>query len=419
MVGAALHVVVAALFAVCLRLVGAGSVVSHQTLSSPEFIGMLSQPPLHNDTAKTSPKGVVAKGNDAEEVALQPETSTGGPHVPLYAYPSVFALVTFSIAVIYGKRGIATVMSVMVYLAALSTMKLSVKWVFVKYTFGFPRFVTCFHFLCSGLVCLAMQLWRRSQHGAAPMTVPTTSEFIFMVMPIAVADASVSIGADNMALRLSSVAFAEILGSTTCIFTAVVVILMGLPFNKWLFFPIIAVAVGCTTSSVGELHASVPGMVLIAVANAFRALKASLQQKLMTGKMQERFDPCTLLMWFSVPATILACTTSLVFEGAAPIRQMSALDSRTFRGLCIAIGVSCVNAVVLNLSQLFVTKSLGAVGGQLVGQAKAVLTVLGGVALFGDRVTVIELLGFAEVLGGVYAYSAMEGKAREAFETNE
>jgi len=44
-----------------------------------------------------------------------------------------------------------------------------------------------------------------------------------------------------------------------------------------------------------------------------------------------------------------------------------------------------------------------------VGQFKAVLTVLGGMALFGDRVTTVEIVGFAEVLLGVYAFSVIDG----------
>jgi len=400
---------VAALLAIHCRPLEAASALLRQSLDAP---GTTLAPSLVDGASKTIQRPLL-ESSDVEKFTSSNDID--GPHVPVYAYPSALALITCIIVFIYGSRGVTVVMSVMFYLMALSSMKLSVKWVFVKYAFGFPRFVTCCHFICSGLVCLAVHLWLRSQRGSAQIVVPTAAEFFFQVCPIAVASA-VSIGADNMALGLASVAFSEILGSTTCIFTSITVVLMGLPFNKWLILPTIAVAMGCAISTAGEIHASVPGILLVFLSNAFRAIKASLQQKLMTEETKERFDPCSLLMWVSVPSALLMFTSSIVFDGTAPIRQMAVLDPATLRGLLVAIGVSCANAAALNLAQLFVTKSLGAVGAQLVGQAKAVLTVLGGVALFGEQVTPTEVVGFAEVLFGVYAFSAMDDRARAARE---
>lgn len=144
-----------------------------------------------------------------------------------------------------------------------------------------------------------------------------------------------------------------------------------------------------------------------------RGAQATLQQKLMTGESKDKFDPCTLLMWVSVPSIVVMLGGSLASEGLAPYRQMAAMDGAALKSLWVAIGLSCVNAVILNLAQLFVTKDLGAVGGQLVSQAKTVLTVLGSMALFGESVTKLELVGFVEVLFGVYAFSAMETRLKE------
>merc|ERR1719326_741527 len=77
-------------------------------------------------------------------------------------------------------------------------------------------------------------------------------------------------------------------------------------------------------------------------------------------------------------------------------------------GLLIALLGSCVIACTLNISALFVIKQLGAVGMQMVSQMKAMLVVIGGIAVLGETFTVIQWAGFATVLCGVYWYSHMQ-----------
>mmetsp|Transcript_65119 Transcript_65119/g.187380 ORF Transcript_65119/g.187380 Transcript_65119/m.187380 type:complete len:406 (-) Transcript_65119:159-1376(-) len=334
-----------------------------------------------------------------------------GVQAPFLLYPLTFGLITCVIVVIFGGRGWKVVASVMVYLMSLSTMKLTVKWVFVEYAFRFPKFVTMLHFICGSLICVAVLLKARSQQGT-PIRVPTVSEFLCMIVPIAMT-ASCSIACDNMALGFSSVAFTEIVGSTTSLFTVALVVMLGMPFEIWLVVPTMAVVMGCAVSTVGEINFSALGLILCLAANAFRSTKVALQQKLMTGGTKEKFDPCTLLMWVSLPSVGIMLLASLATEGLAPYRQMASMDTPTLRGLWMTLGVSCGNAVLLNLAQLVVTKDLGAVGSTLVSQAKTVLTVLGGMVVFGESVTPLELVGFLEVLAGVYAYSVMEMRSKQ------
>merc|ERR1719384_2951221 len=109
-------------------------------------------------------------------------------------------------------------------------------------------------------------------------------------------------------------------------------------------------------------------------ANVFRSMKVTLQQKLLTGEAKEKFDPTTLLFWVSFPSVTAMMCGSVVSEGAKP----------------------------------YVTKHLGAVGGQLVSQAKMVLTVLGGMVLFGEKFSQLETFGFALALVGVYTFTRMD-----------
>merc|ERR1719499_2468803 len=104
---------------------------------------------------------------------------------------------------------------------------------------------------------------------------------------------------------------------------------------------------------------------------------------------------------------------SLASEGLLPYRVLADREGPAMQSLVLSILMSCVNATVLNLSQLFVTKDLGAVGGQLVAQAKMILTVLGGMVLFGETFSQLELAGFVIALVGVYSFSRLDQAFKE------
>jgi len=97
---------------------------------------------------------------------------------------------------------------------------------------------------------------------------------------------------------------------------------------------------------------------------------------------------------------------SAMSEGVFPYRQFK--HEAHWRGLLVALSISCVNAAILNFSQCLVVKHLGAVGASLVAQTKSVLTVMGGMALYNEQLTSCQHLGFALVMVGVYAYTRME-----------
>jgi len=291
---------------------------------------------------------------------------------------------------------------ILVYLFSNSMMKLTMKWVFEIHKFKFPFYVTSLHFAAGTLASLVVLFLRQK-----PFPVATRQEFVFMAVPIAVTIV-LCVGAGNLSLVLCSAAFTEVIGSTTCLITVVCVILSGLPFNRSQIFPACLVMLGCAVSVSGEMKFSPVGMIMCFVANIARSLKVTLQQKMMTGELKEKFDTVTLLFWTCLPATVIMAVCSLASEGLQPWHhaQATMLDKPpVFLHLCIAVFSSCVNATILNMSQLWVTKDLGAVGSQIVVQSKTILTVLGGVALFGESVTWLEALGFFTVLVGVFMFS--------------
>merc|ERR1719343_1726021 len=107
--------------------------------------------------------------------------------------PIAATFVCSIIIFLYGPSGTNVVVSVLIYLFSLATMKLSVKFVFQTHAFPFPKFVSAMHFMSGGLVTFLI-LKRRG----VPIPVPTLYEFALMICPVAFA-LSLSIGLNNMA----------------------------------------------------------------------------------------------------------------------------------------------------------------------------------------------------------------------------
>lgn len=339
--------------------------------------------------------------------AAEPARSKEWPATVVLAYPLAMMCVACMISVIYWPRGLAVVFMILAYVFALSTMKLCVKYVFTTKGFAFPKFLTAVHFVASSVFGFAVLHFRSRAKGGKEIVVPSFREATLTIFPIALSFA-VSIGATNMALGFCSVAFSEIVGSTQPIYTVAVLLALGVEFDARLLLPVLVVVFGCGLSVTGAAEFSTVGFALVGVGNLARAVKGAGQQVLMTGETRERFEPLTLLAWMCLAASAVMLLFSGLTEGAAPYHKLG--DNS---GTLVAIAVSAVNACALNLTSLHVLRELGAVGIILVGQTKAVLTVLGGVVLFGEEVSEIQCIGFAVVLLGTFAYSNMESSLKQ------
>jgi len=316
------------------------------------------------------------------------------------AYLTSAVLVASVIVFIYGNRGVPVIFGILMYLGANATIKLAVKWVFLTNRFTFPLFLTAMHF-ASGTLASGVWLCSRTCRGTAPFPWPDNHEFFHMLLPISLS-VVVSIGAGNEALSFASAAFTEVISATGCLVTVAMVMLMGMPFKHHLLLPTAMVTIGCAVSVAGEMNFSLVALLFCFLANVARSTKVALQQNLMTGESRSKYGPVPLLFWTCLPSSFVMLLTSMAVEGRGPYSHMRHAKWQVF---LIPVLASCIVATVLNMSQIIVTKDLGAVGSQLVAQAKTVLTVLGSVAVFGEHVTWVETIGFASVLLGVLLYS--------------
>jgi len=317
------------------------------------------------------------------------------------------------VVVMYWYRGVFTILRVLVYLGALSTMTLTIKSILANYGYNYPKIISFSHFAACGVACFGIMAFRHIKHGA-PFPVPTLKEQITGIFPVAVGFA-LGIGFNNMALSYAGAGFVEMVGSSTLLCVVVLTLLMGKPFNAMLGWPLLVVGIGVCMCATGELKFSTLGIFFAFGANFMRALKGVLQQHLLCAaedSTRTKLDPHELLAWMSLPSMAIMLGWSLVADGAAPFVDL--VNNDNLLGLLFAMLISCSNAVILNLSNLFLTKDLGALGVNVTGQLKGILIILGSVAIMGERISMVQLLGYITIVVGAAGYNVIEKAETDA-----
>lgn len=335
--------------------------------------------------------------------------SDGDTQQLLMAYCVALIFMVACVSAMFYPLGPAVVCQVVLYVSCLAFVKIALKIVY-EYGFNYPKFITSVHLAVSSSAAFTVLIYRRISTGKEINT-PTKDELFFGIIPIA-STFGFSIASENSALVFVSAAFSEVVASTNPVMSFSLTWVLGMGANMSLIPPIMVVVAGCVISVEGEMYFSSIGLILLFLSVFFRGLKAVMQQKLMTGETKEKFDPVTLMAWTCMFACLLVFGYSVASEGAAPINALIAAPDLT--GLVGAILISAVIACTLNISALFVIKQLGAVGMQMVSQMKALLVVIGGMALLGESFTNMQKLGFAVVLSGVYWYSRVQRAATAA-----
>merc|ERR1719335_495904 len=110
-------------------------------------------------------------------------------------------------------------------------------------------------------------------------------------------------------------------------------------------------------------------------------------------------DPIEVAVWTSLTCLALMSVWSASTEGLAPFKEIASFP------VFLAVLYTCVGASILNIAALFVLRELGPVAQQVVGQLKGILSILGSVALFGETVTLQQIIGYTALVCGIMWYN--------------
>jgi len=334
------------------------------------------------------------------------------------------------------------VCAVVVFWLVASSITIYNKWVFSDRHFGFhfPISLILITFSCEGGIAAALRFWARRRRrllllaaassGAAAAAAPkreglsflpsepaelSRAEFLALGLPLEFATA-VEVGGSNMSLLTLSVSYHTMVKATQPMWVLIFSVLAGLQQPSPPVFAMVGViSCGLALSSFGEMQFDTGGFLYVLVAAMAGGVRWTLSQLLLTkegldAEGQQRpggkhtMHPVDLL-FVTTPSTIVslmpvwfALEQRRVFayfaaEGAPPVT------------LVLALAVFCgAMAFVLICSQLYLIQLTSSVTFAVCATAKELLLVAAGMLIFGDRLTTLNVIGFALAVTGVVAF---------------
>lgn len=316
------------------------------------------------------------------------------------AYIVTMISVATLLGFVYSDRGFSTCLSIVLYVLALSTMSILVKNVFA-HGFEFPQFTTACHFLTTATVGCLISLYRNGS-----VVVPNSKTLLYGIMPVAMCVA-LSIGMANMGLVYCSAHFYEMFSNLACLVTAGVGVAMGRPIHSKLYMPLLIITGSLLIVSFGEISFSAFAVVCLFFGVLFRAMKAQLQSLLLSPDSgMQQLAPLDLVTWSCLSSFVVMAAWSIVSEGSAPVFAIQK------HGAALAVVMSTVPAVVLNISALYVLKELGPVAQQAVGAFRGVLACVGAVVVFGEVITMQQLVGYPILIAACMYYNRKDAELK-------
>lgn len=331
--------------------------------------------------------------------ALDLERGLGGKGVGTAVeqnWVTVYLLVVMifiSICPIAFKEGIRPFVTVIVYLACLSLVKMWVKEA-MNNGLPYPETITAVHMFSTSL-------------AAACLERPRLSEAL-MVLPISVVNGA-SLLTNNTALLYGGVAFVSMVSSCTPMFTFFMELCRGRRTVDFLTsFSVVLVCCGSACCVRGEKTASLFSFVFASMAACTRAMKSVWQHELLTVSV----SPLRLVFWSGFWSFFITIFMVSLNEGTQGIRHFGALKPETKSAFVCSIA----SAVALNISQCFAVKQLGALLQSIVGNLNLILIIALSQAWLQEKVTIWQYFGVLLLAAGTFTnkYGDLQLKAAKA-----
>jgi len=315
-------------------------------------------------------------------------------------FASVFTFGVF-IAAIYSSRGWLASLAICAYVISLTLMSVSIRNVFVTYSFNYPQWLVCMH-CCSTITVGSCILAHRHFSGGKKLEIPNFHTFTRGLVPVAFSFA-LSLGLSNLGLLYANTHFYEMMGCTQIYAVVGMAMVCGKPFNFKFTLPMIVCTVGLAAVAFGEMKFNMLGAIFVIGGVVVRACKVQLQSMLLSpNQATQHFDAVELTFWTAFITLWFMLAWSCAAEGRAPWADIQ--DIHTFGAVASTCGAACV----LNFCSLFVMKEVGPVAQQLIGQMKGILACIGGWAAFGEIITLQQIIGYGVVIAGIVWYNSTD-----------
>lgn len=317
-------------------------------------------------------------------------------------------------------RVAATVVLLVTWYALSASIILVSKWVLSSGgNFPFPLTITMVSNAVTG--GWSFLVTRHPRYRAAALTRQQLTSY---VLPMGLCTAA-EIGASNVALQLLSVSYGTILKGTAPVFVMLWGLALGVErFSVPLLGCLLAISGGIALASAGEMDFVLAGLVLQLSATALGGFRWALTQVALKGRAAAAaaapspaaataaaaapaataMPPLTATLYTS-PATAAAVAPfALLLEGRAVAAHLTANPLGAVAATAAVLGGIASAVFVLLLAEYTLVRDTSSLALAVAGVFKELLTIAGGVVLFGDHLSAAAAGGFCVAHVGIGAY---------------
>jgi len=297
-----------------------------------------------------------------------------------------------------GRSTLITVFVCLVFTVVGPMLILANKYLMTRCKFPYPIILTCSGQISSAIICFFLVRVCR----VVPLTSMSWPCWRDNVMVVGLT-ASLAMAMGNSTYLYLTVAFIEILKGFTPVVTIMVQALFGQGFPRPLAgMAVLMISVGTSISSFGEIDLHPLGVTLMLGSIYSEAVRLMLTQRLLQDMRLHVLET----LYYLAPATLLWL---LPLAYAVDVRRMNVAEvtaelSRTWHLFALATML----AFLVNTSSYLVIKRTNVVMLKLLAIARNALVVLSGILFFGDRVTLLQLLGYSITLVFFVLYNLVQ-----------
>ncbi|KAI1904955.1 hypothetical protein AGOR_G00011000 [Albula goreensis] len=276
--------------------------------------------------------------------------------------------------------------AVFVWLVTGTTISSLNKWIFAVYNFRYPLLLSALHMLTAIVVdygLIKLRLVRHRTGGEQDLT--TSAKFKVFLLSLTFC-ASIAFG--NVGLNYVQLSFAQMIYTTTPIFTlAISTLVLGKQHHILKYTAMMPICLGASFSVMGEVQFDQTGCLFVFAATMLRGVK-SIQQSILL--QEEKINSVFLLYLMSIPS----------FWLESPLQYD--------RHLWLFILLSCLGSVLYNLASCCVITLTSAVTLHILGNLSVVGNLLLSQLLFGSQLSALSCAGAALTLSGMLIYQNSE-----------
>ncbi|XP_074474266.1 solute carrier family 35 member E4 isoform X2 [Sebastes fasciatus] len=290
--------------------------------------------------------------------------------------------------------------AVIVWLVTGTTISSLNKWIFAVYNFRYPLLLSALHMLTAIVVdygLIKLQVIRHRGVEEQHLTHSAKCKVFLLSLTFC---ASIAFG--NMGLNCVQLSFAQMIYTTTPLFTlAISTLILGKQHHILKYTAMMPICLGASFSIMGEVQYDQTGCIFVFAATMLRGVK-SIQQSILL--QEEKINSVFLLYMMSIPSFCILAVAALALENWAMLESPFHYD----RHLWVFILLSCLGSVMYNLASCCVITLTSAVTLHILGNLSVVGNLLLSQLLFGSELSALSCAGAVLTLSGMLIYQNSE-----------